>query len=66
MKTAFYGPIDKGKNVIQRSIVNYDLDETDSAGFSFSVHYRPKFFSKTPSDPGFQGYNTIYYGDSDL
>ena len=66
MKTAFYGPIDKGKNVIQRSIVNYDLDETDSAGFSFSVHYTPKFFSRTPDDPLFPGYNTTYYGDSDL
>ena len=66
MKTAFYGPIDKGKSVIQRSIVNYDLDSVDSAGFGFSIHYTPKFFSRTPDDPLFPGYNTTYYGDSDF
>ena len=66
MKTAFYGPIDAGKSVIQKSIVNYDLDSTDSAGFGFSVEYTPKFFSRTPDDPLFQGYNTKYVGDSSL
>ncbi len=66
MKTAFYGPIDAGKNVIQKSIVNYDLNSTDSAGFGFSVEYTPKFFSRTPDDPLFQGYNTKYVGDSSL
>ena len=66
MKTAFYGPIDAGKSVIQKSIVNYDLNSTDSAGFGFSVEYTPKFFSRTPDDPLFQGYNTKYVGDSSL
>ena len=66
MKTAFYGPIDKGKNVIQKSIVNYDLDQADSAGFAFSIEYTPKFFSRTPDDPLFPGYNTKYIGDSSL
>ena len=66
MKTAFYGPIDAGKSVIQKSIVNYDVNDDDSDEFAFSVEYTPKFFSKTPSDPGFQGYNTKYVGDSDL
>ena len=66
MKTAFYGPVDAGKSVIQKSIVNYDLDSTDSAGFGFSVEYTPKFFSRTPDDPLFQGYNTKYVGDSSL
>ena len=66
MKTAFYGPVDAGKSVIQRSIVNYDLNSVDSAGFGFSVHYTPKFFSRTPDDPLFPGYNTTYYGDSSL
>ena len=66
MKTAFYGPIDAGKSVIQKSIVNYDLNSTDSAGFGFSVEYTPKFFSRTPDDPLFPGYNTKYIGDSSL
>ena len=66
MKTAFYGPIDAGKSVIQKSIVNYDVNDDDSDEFAFSVEYTPKFFSLTPSDPGFQGYNTKYVGDSDL
>jgi|TARA_B100000902_G_scaffold71155_1_gene76699 hypothetical protein len=66
MKTAFYGPIDAGKSVIQKSIVNYDLDQADSAGFAFSVEYTPKFFSRTPDDPLFPGYNTKYVGDSSL
>ena len=66
MKTAFYGPIDKGKSVIQKSIVNYDLDQADSAGFAFSIEYTPKFFSRTPDDPLFPGYNTKYIGDSSL
>jgi hypothetical protein len=66
MKTAFYGPIDAGKSVIQKSIVNYDVNDDDSDEFAFSVEYTPKFFSLTPSDPGFQGYNTKYIGDSDL
>ena len=46
MKTAFYGPIDAGKSVIQKSIVNYDLDQADSAGFAFSIEYTPKFSIK--------------------
>ena len=62
----FEGPIDAGKSVIQKSIVNYDLNSTDSAGFGFSVEYTPKFFSRTPDDPLFQGYNTKYVGDSSL
>ena len=66
LKTAFYGPIDAGKSVIQTSITNYDVNDDDSDEFAFSVHYTPKSFNLTPSDPGFTGYNTTYYGDSDL
>jgi len=66
MKTAFYGPIDAGKSVIQKSIVNYDVNDDDSDEFAFSVEYTPFSFARTPDDPLFTGYRTTYVGDSDL
>ncbi len=65
MKTAFYGPIDNGKDVIKKAIVNYDLRDEDDE-FAFGVEYTPKYFNRTPDDPLFEGYTTTYIGDSDL
>ena len=56
----------KGEGGCMLHSSHYDFNDDDSDEFGFSVHYTPKFFSRTPDDPLFQGYNTTYYGDSDL